>query len=62
MTRAVGAFGAKGHLPSSSVRGRMAAPRAARPPSAVLLFLRANWKWVVIVLAAAAVVMVFAKD
>ncbi len=35
---------------------------AARRPSAVLLFLRANWKWVLIVVAAAVFIMMVASD
>ncbi len=40
----------------------MAGPSGARPPSAVLLFLRTNWKWVVIVVAAAIFIMMVASD
>lgn len=37
------------------------APRS-RPPSAVVLFLKANWKWLVIVIAAAVLIMMVASD
>ena len=40
----------------------MAEPPTGRRPSAVLLFIRANWKWILMVIAAAVVVMVFAND
>lgn len=40
----------------------MAAPSPERSPSAVLLFLKANWKWLVIVIAAAVLVMLVASD
>ncbi|HYM39425.1 MAG TPA: hypothetical protein VEY12_04670 [Thermoplasmata archaeon] len=40
----------------------MAAAPAERTPSAILLFLRKNWKWLVIVVAAAVLVMMVASD
>ncbi len=40
----------------------MAGPPAERPPSALLMFLRANWKWVLLVLAVAVFVMMVASD
>lgn len=40
----------------------MAESSRERPPSAVLLFLKANWKWLVIVIAAAVLVMLVASD
>lgn len=40
----------------------MPEPTADRPPSALVMFLKANWKWLVIVVAAAIVVMMVASD
>jgi len=40
----------------------MAARSEPRPPSAVVLFLRQNWKWLLIVVAAAIFVMMVASD
>ncbi len=40
----------------------MAGPWAERPPSALLLFLKANWKWLLIVIAAAVLIMMVAGD
>ena len=33
-----------------------------RPPSAILLFIRKNWKWLILVAAAAVFVMMVASD
>ncbi len=40
----------------------MAAPPAERRPSAILMFLKANWKWLVIVVAAAILIMIVGSD
>lgn len=40
----------------------MAAAPDSKPPSAFLLFLRKNWKWLVVVVAVAAFVMMVASD
>ncbi len=40
----------------------MSLPPAERPPSALLGFLRKNWKWLVVVLVVAALVMMVASD
>lgn len=43
-------------------RSSMTEPPRQRPPSAVVLFLRANWKWLVIVIAAVVLIMMVASD
>ena len=40
----------------------MAVGPAERTPSALVLFLKANWKWLLVVIAAAALVMLVASD
>ncbi len=40
----------------------MAEPPQDRPSSAIVMFLKANWKWLVIVIAAAVLVMMVASD
>lgn len=40
----------------------MTEPSAARPPSALVLFLKANWKWLIVVIAVAVLVMMVASD
>lgn len=40
----------------------MTRPNADRPPSAFVLFLKANWKWLLIVVAAAVFIMIVASD
>ncbi len=40
----------------------MAAQPSERTPSALVLFLKANWKWLVVVIAAAVLVMMVASD
>lgn len=40
----------------------MASADDARPPSALVLFLRKNWKWLVVVLVVAVFVMMVASD
>lgn len=40
----------------------MAESPAERRPSAILLFFKANWKWVLIVVAVAVFVMIVASD
>ncbi len=40
----------------------MSKPSGEHPSSAVVLFLKANWKWLVIVIAAAVLVMMVASD
>ena len=40
----------------------MAPSPAERRPSAIILFLKANWKWVLLVLAVAVFVMIVASD
>ena len=40
----------------------MAGSPAGRHPSALLMFLKANWKWLVIVVAAAVFIMMIASD
>ncbi len=40
----------------------MAGPLPERRPSAVLMFIRANWKWILMVIVAAVVVMMVASD
>lgn len=57
-----GAAAGKGSSSAPAVRLRMAPTRADHLPSATLLFLRANWRWLAIVIAAAIVVMLFASD
>ncbi len=46
------------------VRRHTTMPEAAqeRPPSAIVMFLKANWKWLVIVVAAVALIMMVASD
>ncbi len=47
-------------------RGRppppMQEPSRGRPPSAIVMFLKANWKWLLIVIAAAVFIMMVASD
>ncbi len=40
----------------------MAEPPRDPPSSAIVMFLKANWKWLVIVVAAAVLVMMVASD
>ncbi len=43
-------------------RPTMAETPGERRPSAILMFLRANWKWVLLVVAAAVFIMMVASD
>ncbi len=40
----------------------MATAPATRPPSALVLFLRKNWKWLIVVVVVAVFVMMVASD
>ncbi len=40
----------------------MAGPPRERRPSAILMFLKANWKWVILVVVVAVFVMMVASD
>jgi len=40
----------------------MATPSQGRPPSVLVLFVRKNWKWLLIVVAVAVFVMMVASD
>jgi hypothetical protein len=40
----------------------MAKDPGGRPPSALLLFLRKNWKWLIVVVVVAVFVMMVASD
>ncbi len=43
-------------------RTRMQEPTRDRRPSAIVMFLKANWKWLLIVIAAAVFIMMVASD
>ncbi len=48
--------------PPGRLRRRMSRTTAGRPPSALVLFLRKNWKWLIVVVVVAVFVMLVASD